>query len=284
MPPLSITRIKNELCGMIKVMHVEGPPTKFKIGSFKGTQCIPKHLPEGDFLPRPIGRHWYSAKEGKTLLELCRLLINSRIHIADPHCNRMFPLEDPTVSILSVPYEGIGQIGKWVEGLTEPPSCNSDSEFDLLEILRNSIPSKLDLEDVVLFVPRHAVASVIEAEGRACEWDRFSKDLVLALDNGYAFDCELVFFFLLLGLLLFRFFRIWRRAVGPVRVPWGEVGDRHPPQGLAGLVEGSELLPLRVGNAEGCQGCRIVGHVVAVGVQLRHTGGDAQNFDNSAIF
>ena len=77
--------------------------------------------------------------------------------------------------------------------------------------------------------------------------------------------------------------RIPRRAPAPVAVPGGEVGDGHPPQALAGLVEGGQLLPLGVGDAQGRQGRAAGGLAAAVEVQVRPAARDAQDLDDPAV-
>src|SRR5262249_30707451 len=75
----------------------------------------------------------------------------------------------------------------------------------------------------------------------------------------------------------------WWWTEGPVAVPGREVGDRHPPETLSRRVQRSQLLPLRIGDAQSRQGGARVGNTVTIHVKVRPAPCQAQNLDDSAI-
>ena len=72
--------------------------------------------------------------------------------------------------------------------------------------------------------------------------------------------------------------------VWEIRIPRGEVGDGYAPKALTGGIEDRQFSELAVGDSEGSEGVRIVGHVIAINIQINRRAYDVDDLNGAPIF
>ena len=190
-----------------------------------------------------------------------------QVGVADPHRDRLIPLQRLSVGVLAVPGEGGLLVRRRGEGLLVELSGDADLELDPPQAGGDGRAAERDVQPIRLPPAGDALALVGSANGvpttpRASPSVWFWHPMIepALLQSWSRGSC--------LPRVLAGEHRVGWRHVGPVCVPRTvEVGDQDPPQALARRVERSDLRPLRQGDAERGQGARVIGHAVAVDVQ-----------------